>query len=339
MTRGAREARRRRLGSCGDLSNNSSTLAVVRTVHAVLTCPEQGFMSVVMRRLPLVVALVALLLITSDTWSANTVNVRMGSIGYVDYRNKPRFKVGDWVKYHFSSSTDDGQHEDYVMTILISGREKFWGDDCFWVETWTGGRTLTPQVTSVLMSYSAFGDTSWLQHLQVYQRKFATHDENGLGLAQELVRRALGGKAAGDDRPSLTVLTDTLGRDTVHVALGVFDCTKVRRKAGTGMSEERGDSTYRTENWDQRHLYLSPRVPITSLVRERDERWITRKAWKAGQSNEAVTHYVLRGTGTFDLVEWGSGDLAPKMTPEYAQGGAFKNAKPLPTRPGARKGS
>lgn len=294
-------------------------------------------MSVVLRRVSIFLCLVALVLIASDTWS-QSYKVKMSSIGYIDYRNKPRFKVGDWVKYQFKSTTDDGQSEEYTMTILISGKETFWGDDCFWVETWTGGRTLVPQVTSILMSYSAFGDTAWLQHLQVYQRKSAVRGEEG-DVEQELIRRALHGKPTGDDRPSLTVLTDTLGRDTVHVALGVYNCTTVRRKAGTGMSEERGDSTIRTENWDQRHLYLSPKVPITSLVRERDDRWITRKAWKAGESKDAVQSYLLKGTGTFDLVEFGSGDLMPKLTPEYAWGNAFKHAKPPPTRPGARKRS
>ena len=280
-------------------------------------------MRVVVRRVLIVVCSLMLLQIASDVWPQNVV--KMSGLAYLDYRSHPRFKVGDWVKYHFSSKSDGGQTEDYDMTMLISGEETFWGDDCFWIETWSGGRTLPPQANAMLISYSIFGDSAWLQHLQVYQRKSASINESG-ELFQELTRRVLGGKATGEDRPSLTVLTDTLGTDTVRVASGLYRCVKVQRKAGIGSVNEKGDSTLRIENWDQRELYLSPKIPMTSLVREVDERWITHKTWKVGKSDQAVKFYALRGTGTYDIVAWGSGGLKPRMTPLYAQ-------RPLAARP------
>ena len=294
-------------------------------------------MRIVLRRLLILALSLLLLQIASDAWS-QAKTAKLSGLAYVDFRGKPRFKVGDWVKYHFTSKSDDGRSEDYDMTILISGRETFWGDDGFWIETWAGGRTLQPQVTSFLMSYSAFGDTAWLQHLQHYQRKTGSNDGRG-GFLEELTRRVLSGKAIGGDRPLLTVLTDTLGTDTVRVAPGLFRCQKVERKAGLGSVEEHGDSTVRLENWDRRTLYLSTKVPVTSLVREVDERWITRKTWKVGKSADAVQNYKMRGTGSLDLVAWGSGGLEPKATPLHARRAGPPPAESRTGKPPARKRS
>jgi hypothetical protein len=291
-------------------------------------------MRVAFRRVLILAASLVLLQVASDVWPQATV--RMSGLAYVDYRGKPRFKVGDWVKYRFTSKSDGGGHENYDMTILVAGEEKFWGDDCFWLETWTGGSTLTPQSTAFLMSYSAFGDTAWLQRLMVYQRKSVQVDDEG-NVREELTRRVLGGKARGDDRPSLTIVADTLGRDTVHTAGGVYLCTKVQRRAGIGSVEEIGDSTIRNENWDKRTLYLSPRVPLTSLVREIDDRWITRKAWKPGHSGDAVQAYRMRGTGTLELLSFGSGGLTPKLVPADAQRQLFNYGGPRRASPAGTK--
>jgi hypothetical protein len=279
----------------------------------------------------------SLVQVASDVWPQGTAP-RLSGLGYLDYRNKPRFKVGDWVKYHFTSKSDGGTSEDYEMTILIAGEEKFWGDDCFWVETWSKGRSLGAQQTAILMSYSVFGDTAWLQRLQTYQRKTAMLEDRTT-ITQQLVHRVMHGKATSDDRPSLTVLTDTLGTDTTSVAGTRYTCVKVQRKAGIGNTEERGDSTMRNENWDRRTLYLSPKVPITSLVREIDERWITRKTWMVGKSNEAVQHYRMRGTGSLDVVSWGSGDLEPVLTPVAARRSVFHTGETRPGKPPVRKRS
>jgi len=295
-------------------------------------------MRVTLRRVLILVSSVMLLQVASDVWPQSG-NIRLSGLGYIDFRSKPRFKVGDWVKYHFTSASDGGKTEDHEFTMLISGEEVFWGDECFWVETWTGGRTLQPQVTATLMSYSIFGDTAWLQHLQVYQRKTAQLDQDG-NLTQDLSRRVLGGKATGESRSTLTVRTDTLGVDTATVAGALYRCTKVGRKAGVGTVDDRGDSTIRNENWDRRTLYLSPRVPMTSLVRELDERWITRKAWKAGKSADAVQSYLMRGTGTLELESFGSGGIEPRVTPVNARKSIVRGVSPAHKpagKPPARK--
>ena len=76
----------------------------------------------------------------------------------------------------------------------------------------------------------------------------------------------------------------------------------------------------RTENWERRTLDLTPRIPITSMLRNVSERWVTRKTWKVGNSADAVYRDLLRGTGTLSVVGWGSGDQTPLLTPENARG-------------------
>src|SRR2546428_11226844 len=127
-------------------------------------------MRVALRRVLILACSLLLLQIASDVWPQGSVP-RLSGIGYLDYRGKPRFKVGDWVKYHFSSKSDGGGTEDHDMTILVAGEEKFWGDDCFWLETWAGGRTLAPQSTAILMSSSTFRGSARLQRLQGYPRQ------------------------------------------------------------------------------------------------------------------------------------------------------------------------
>lgn len=287
-------------------------------------------MPVTRRFLTLLACVAALAQLASDAWPQ--VTPQLSGLGYIDFRTKPKFKVGDWVRYHFRSKADGGVTEDYTMTILISGEEKFWGDDCFWVETWSGGKSLQTQTTAYLMSYSIFGDSLWLEHLQVYQRKLAYRDPDQQ-LVQELVHRSMKSKPTTDLKPAITTLVDTLGADTATVALGTYRCVKVRRKAGIGMVDDRGDSTMRNENWDQRTLYLSSRVPMTSLVREVDDRWITQKTWKVGKSEDAIQKYVLRGRGSLDLEAYGSGDLKPLLTPEYAWRGLMH---PVPAHGASR---
>ncbi len=289
-------------------------------------------------RAVLILAFSLLLLpVASDVFSAGNIPILSG-LGYLDYRDKPRFKVGDWIKYHFSSKSDDGRSEDYDITILVGGEERFWGDDCFWLETWAGGRTLPAQKNAVLMSYSAFGDTAWLQHIDVYQRKTAALVAKDQ-IEQELVRRVLGGRATSTDRASLTVLTDTLGTDTVTVDSGLLRCTKVTRKAGVGSVEEHGDSTLRIENWSRKTLLLNPRIPITSLAREFGERWVTRKTWRVGKSSEAIQNYAMRGTGTLTLLGYGSGNLQPVVTPTNARGKFVSKSVPRTVAPRPRKRS
>ena len=113
----------------------------------------------------------------------------------------------------------------------------------------------------------------------------------------------------------------------------------VGRKAGVGATLDMGDSTVRTENWDRRTLYLSTKVHMTSLVRELDERLVTRKTWKVGHSADAVQSNMMHGTGVLELVALGSGGMEPRMTPAYARRGLARTGDSRLAKPPTRKRS
>src|SRR6185295_6336451 len=91
-------------------------------------------------------------------------------VGMIDFSGKPNFGVGSWVKYRTHGSSLRGHQDDYTVTILIAGEEVWWGEPCFWVETWTTKGETTNQ-TATLMSYSAFGDTMASKHVLWFFRK------------------------------------------------------------------------------------------------------------------------------------------------------------------------
>ncbi len=250
----------------------------------------------------------------------------VSGISYIDCRSRPRFVVGDWVKYHFTGKSDAGEKLDYEMTILISGEEIFWGEPCFWVETLVslGGQPATT-TDAKLVSYSMFGDTLWEQRMTVYQRKYATLTETGQ-IRQELIHRSLSRKPSGKMAPVFRVIVDTLGREQVSVPRGSFRATKVRLKSGVGATEDIGDSTRRIENWDVRTRFYSNQVPVTSTVKEITEQWMTRKTWRVGRSADAIQSTIDSGTGTLELVAFGNGGVKAELTPTYAR-------KPLAKRP------
>jgi predicted ester cyclase len=262
----------------------------------------------------------------------------MNGIGLIDYTRPARFKVGDWVKYRVTGSSELGEVDAYDVTVLIAGAEKFWGDDCFWVETWTEAQERTPIAVATLMSYSAFSDTAWLQNFQKYARKMV-HEVGEDGTPLQTVMRRTNTLNRRDAIPNreVTLLTDTLGADTVHVAKGLFHCTKISMRQGVGMNAEVGDSTIRNEVRENRTLYYTLEVPITSVAREDIENVVLRKTWRAGESDKAVDQLRERAIGIARLVDFGSGGLTPLITPEYARRGIAGAAPAAPARVPARK--
>jgi len=277
----------------------------------------------------------ALLPLRSDGAAQRVTTVN--GIGLIDYTRPARFKVGDWVKYHVTGSSELGEVDDYDVTVLIAGAERFWGEDCFWVETWTGVGDRSPISVATLMSYSAFGDSAWLQNFQKYARK-TIHEVHEDGTPIQTVMRRINTLNRRDAiKRDVTLRADTLGADTVQVARGLFQCTKVVMRQGVGMNAERSDSTTRDEVRENRTLYYTLRVPITSVVREDIENLIMRKTWKAGESEKAVVLTRERALGIARLVDFGSGGLTPQITPEYARRGIAGAARETPTRNPVRR--
>jgi hypothetical protein len=257
-------------------------------------------------------AFVGLLLHTTTARAQDNVNFIDG-IGYVDYSHAPNFKLGSWISYQTTSSSVSGLKDDYEVTFEIAGEEKFWGEDCFWLESATerSGQTIT---VASCMSYAVFGD-SLRDRPQLFERKTIMGlDENGNPI-QNLMRRERTSYRARVKNQGVTVTFDTLGTDTVIVPKGTFKCLKVVRREAVAITKEVGDSTFRGETYDTRTLYYAQNVPITSLVREDTDNLLIRKAWKAGDSEHMVQYVQDHGTASMRLIDWGEGAEA-RLTPE-----------------------
>lgn len=288
------------------------------------------------------VTLCALALLPTGSITAAVKPVN--GIGLIDYSRKPDFKVGDWVKYHITGGNMTGDKDDYMVTVLIAGEEDFWGDDAFWVETWTEPKNAPPMGTATLMSYAIFQDSLPLPRMQLYQRKSINEaDENGTPI-QVVMRRSSGSlkvRTPFDDQ--VAVDFDTLGQDTVSVPRGTFNCLKVEIRQGKSTTRDFTDSTEYIEVWDKRRGYYNHQIPITSLAREEIESSYQQRKWRVGRSEEAPPlRYIDRSLGEARLVDFGRNlksrvlpESMMKSLPRKAAGGAAP--KPAPKAGAAKK--
>jgi len=254
---------------------------------------------------------------------------QVNGIGLIDYTRKPDFKVGDWVKYHITGENKSGARDDYYVTLIIAGEESFWGEDGFWIETWTEAKNVPPMGAATLMSYDIFRDSLPTPHMLLYQRKSINEsDEHGTPI-QVILRRSpasLKLRTPYDDAIHMNI--DTLGSDTASVARGVFQVLKVATIQGKSTTREIGDSTEYSEIWDRRVDYMSHKIPITSIVRESIETKFTQRRWQIGRSTDAPPLRTIdHSGGEARLVDYGSG-MKSRILPEYMN-------KPLPGRAAA----
>jgi hypothetical protein len=241
----------------------------------------------------------------------------MNGIGLVDYRHKPDFKIGDWVRYQLKSHSELGAKDDYELTVLIAGEEDFWGDPGFWIETWVDMPGAPPQTSAALVSYDIFSDSVATQRLLLYTRKLISM-VNDDGSPKIDVNKP----AAGTVRARREVMNpasfdlDTLGTDTVQTTKGVFKALKVLMKQGKGATQSVGDSSIYTEVRENRTSFYVLDVPITHLVREDIESINARKSWPIGRSGDALPLTIRdRGLGSARMVDFGHNGT-PRLVPE-----------------------
>jgi hypothetical protein len=251
---------------------------------------------------------------------------RINGIGLIDYSSKPRFKVGDWVRYRMTGESEMGMSDDYEVTVLIAGEEEFWGDRGFWIETWTDKRGALPKTVATLMSYSIFDDTLPIQHMQVYQRKTITEaDQEGNPL--EIITKPAASMLTTRNLFKKPIMwnVDSLEQDTVSTPVGEFVARRVSIRQGTGATATIGDSSRYDEVRENRMVWVTPKVPITHVARESIESTIARRTWMLGRSAEGSPLLMReRGVGLARLVAMGSG-LEPRLLPP---GRRFETAAP-----------
>ncbi len=297
------------------------------------------------RALTLAVFAVALAYVSGHT-EAQVVQ-RINGIGIVDYSHKPTFKVGDWVRYRMSGESAMGMRDDYELTLVIAGEEEWWGEECFWVETWTDAKGRAPETAATLMSYAIFEDSAAIQHMQSYQRKSISGlDMNGLPI-EDITRPAASAlkTRSAYQRPIMWDV-DTLEADTVQTPVGTFQTQKVSIKQGTAVTSNMPDSTLYTEVRENRMSWYTLEVPITHLAREDVENTISRRSWMIGRSAEgSPLRLKERGTGSARLIGMGHGMPARMLVPERqkslaqwrAEAAKKKAAAAAPARTGTKR--
>jgi hypothetical protein len=241
----------------------------------------------------------------------------MNGIGLIDYRHKPDFKIGDWVRYQMKSHSELGASDDYELTVMIAGEEDFWGDPGFWVETWVDMPGVPPQTRASLVSYEIFSDTVATQRLLLYTRKMISMlNEDGTPKMDINKPSASTLKARREVQNPVRFSLDTLGTDTVVTPKGTFKSLKVLMKQGTGATQMVGDSSLYTEVRENRTSWYTLEVPITHLAREDIESINAHKSWLTGRSGDALPLAIRdRGLGTARLIDFGHGATA-RLVPE-----------------------
>jgi hypothetical protein len=241
----------------------------------------------------------------------------MNGIGLIDYRHKPDFKIGDWVRYQMKSHSELGASDDYELTVMIAGEEDFWGDPGFWVETWVDMPGVPPQTRASLVSYEIFSDTVATQRLLLYTRKMISMlNEDGTPKMDINKPSASTLKARREVQNPIRFSLDTLGTDTVVTPKGTFKPLKVLMKQGTGATQMVGDSSLYTEVRENRTSWYTLEVPITHLAREDIESINAHKSWLTGRSGDALPLAIRdRGLGSARLIDFGHG-AAARLVPE-----------------------
>ncbi len=257
------------------------------------------------------VLLGAILLAAASALAQNRPQVvtAVDGIGLIDYSSKPTFKVGDWVTYRMTGSSDMGMQDNYTVTVLIAGEEEFWGERCVWVESWTDAAGRPPRAIATLMSYSIFGDSLAIQRMQLYRRKSITADDEHGDPQQDVIRAAASAlKSRTLFKRPLQWTVDTLSADTVNTPKGQFLAKRVSIRQGTGATASVKDSSIYTEVRENRMSYMHDDIPVTRVVREDVENIIARRTWEIGRSSTSTEMFIRdRGVGVARLLDFGSG--------------------------------
>ena len=123
-------------------------------------------------RIAIALATLAFAFCVPGAVSAVPTVTRINGLGIIDYTHKPTFKVGDYVRYAVTSLDENNEITDrYNITVMIAGQEVWWGERCFYIETWVDDGKRERSSAATLVSYSIFDDPLADEHAQLYMRK------------------------------------------------------------------------------------------------------------------------------------------------------------------------
>jgi hypothetical protein len=265
-----------------------------------------------MRRARIIIALVTLAVAfyAADSGRAASGVTRMSGIGVLDYTRKPTFKVGDYVRYRVTTADQEGSPQDtYVMTVMIAAQDVWWGERCFYLETWVDNASKQENLAATLMSYSIFEDSSAEENVKMYMRKMVMGFNEDGSFDEKLMSAGSSALSTRQKpREPRSVSRDTLGADTVQTPMGTLRATKVVTHISSSRNSGRGDSASFREVREDRAQWICNDVPMTSFALEETRSTETRRAWLIGRSKDsAPVQVVSAGTVTARLIGFGHG--------------------------------
>jgi hypothetical protein len=290
-----------------------------------------------MRRAVSVLALAALasVLMTARP-SAQSGTQLFTGIGLLDFSRQPDWKVGSWVRYQMSGTSQVGYRDDFSVTLVIGGEEVFWGDTCFWLETWTQQPRQSRRIFAMLLSYSLFDDSLAWARPMLYARKYIGNlNEEGEPRQEVYLRATESLKTRKDIGADRKRNLQDLGPDTVETRWGTMPTRKQKYTYFVGTTQIKGDSTTYEETHETTITHLSDRIPITRIVRQDLERVDSRKSWLIGQSQDAPTRIRDQGTGRVELTGWGS-DTTAATVPVASRRPLAEQFRKAPAKSAAR---
>lgn len=254
----------------------------------------------------------------------------------VDFSKRPSWKVGSWVSYQMTGSSEKGFKDDYVVTLVLGGEEVFWGDSCFWLETWSQQPRQQRKVFAMLFSYSIFDDSIAWARPMLYARKYiANINDEGLPRQEIYLRSNESLKTRKDIGAERKRTIEALGTDTVQTRWGTIDTRKEKYTYFVGTTQIKGDSTVYEETRENTITNYSDRIPITRIVRQDLERTDNKKTWLIGQSQDAPTRVRDKGIGRVELTGWGS-DTTAVAVPVESRRTIFAQSPKRTTKPAGR---
>ena len=272
------------------------------------------------RAVPFLLAVTTLLAIAHSAGADERPQL-IDASGMLDYMGTHNYHVGSWVKYHVQSSSLQGYEDDYTVTVLEAGEEVFWGEPCFWVETWTERKAAPPHYAASLISFAALGDTMAVRHPIWFTRKMIEGVDKDGELDESIVRRQAGElklRAVNweQEHRDTWIYRDTLGIDTTTVPAGAFKGLKLRVLRPWSETVDKGDSSIYYERRETRTLYYADEIPLTGFVRMDIDDVQKGRTWPIGQSGQKDLNILERAQGSAVLIGYGSSGVTPLLVPE-----------------------
>lgn len=232
---------------------------------------------------------------------------RVNGIGLIDYKRKASFKPGDWVRYKIEVANSNGMEAVNYQQVSIVGEEEFRGEPCFWVETWFGPDSLRAIYDLTLVSKEVFKDPQADLRYSIYIRlMMLDQDDQGRPEMTE-VKRASNSPELPDLSPYKGKV-DTLGVEKIDTDRGAIDGRLIRLERKLRNPRDTPDSTINKITHIVRKSWVSPKVPITSLIAEDEtEDWLV-QAYKLGEvSTNAPEVPFSSENRKITVVDWGTG--------------------------------